>query len=43
MSDMGVSARIMLGLAVEAPGNKTITIDATSLKAHRTASRLRAK
>jgi len=40
---MGVFARIMLGLAEEAPDNKTISIDATYLKAHRTASSLWAK
>jgi len=39
-SDMGVFARIMTGLAAEAPDNKTISIDATYLKAHRTASGL---
>lgn len=42
-SDMGVFARIMTGLAAEAPDNKTISIDATYLKAHRTASSLGAK
>ena len=42
-SDMGVFARIMTGLAAEAPGNKTIPIDATYLKAHRTASSLGTK
>ena len=42
-SDMGVFARIMTGLATEAPDNKTISIDATYLKAHRTASSLRLK
>ena len=42
-SDMGVFARIMTGLAAEAPDHKTISIDATYLKAHRTASRLRLK
>ncbi len=31
---MGVFARIMAGLAAEAPDNKTISIDATYLKAH---------
>jgi transposase len=41
--DMGVFARIMTGLAAEAPDNKTISIDATYLKAHRTASSLGAK
>ena len=39
-SDMGVFARIMAGLAAETPDNKTISIDATYLKAHRTASSL---
>lgn len=42
-SDMGVFARIMTGLATEAPENKTISIDATYLKAHRTAYSLRLK
>ena len=42
-SDMGVFARIMEGLAAKAPDNKTISIDATYLKAHRTASSLRVK
>ena len=37
---MGVFARIMTGLAAEAPDNKTISIDATYLKARRTASSL---
>jgi hypothetical protein len=37
---MGVFARIMTGLAAKAPDNKTISIDATYLKAHRTASSL---
>jgi len=40
---MGVFARIMTGLAAEAPDHKTISIDATYLKAHRTASSLRLK
>ena len=40
---MGVFARIMEGLAAEAAERKTIMIDATCLKAHRTASSLRAK
>jgi len=40
---MGVFARIMMGLAEQAPDNKTILIDATYLKAHRTASSLRLK
>ena len=39
-SDMGVFARIMMGLAEAAPDNKTISMDATYLKAHRTASSL---
>ena len=42
-SDNGVFARIMMGLAAEGTANKTIMIDATYLKAHRTASSLRAK
>jgi transposase len=42
-SDAGVFARIMTGLAAEAPDNKTISIDATYLKAHRTASSLQLK
>lgn len=37
---MGVFARVMEGLAAQAPDNKTISIDATYLKAHRTASSL---
>jgi hypothetical protein len=37
---MGVFARIMMGLAEAAPDNKTISMDATYLKAHRTASSL---
>ena len=40
---MGVFARIMTGLAAQGPANKTISIDATYLKAHRTASSLGAK
>ena len=40
---MGVFGRIMEGLAAKAPDNKTITIDATYLKEHRTASSLRVK
>ena len=39
----GVFARIMVGLAAEATDPKTIMIDATYLKAHRTACSLRAK
>ena len=42
-SDMGVFARILMGLAEQAPDNKTLSIDATYLKAHRTASSLRLK
>ncbi len=41
--DMGVFARMMEGLASESGDQKTIMIDATYLKAHRTASSLRAK
>lgn len=40
---MGAFARIMTGLAAEAADEKTIMIDATYLKAHRTASSLRVK
>ena len=39
-SDMAVFVRIMMGLAGQAPDNRTISIDATYLKAHRTASSL---
>ena len=42
-SDMGVFARIMDGLAAEGAERQTIMIDATYLKAHRTASSLRLK
>jgi transposase len=42
-SGMGVFAPMMAGLAAEADVPKTIMIDATFLKAHRTASSLRAK
>ena len=42
-SDNGVFARIMIDLAAEGTEHKTIMIDATYLKAHRTASSLRAK
>ncbi|MCU9850108.1 IS5 family transposase [Defluviimonas sp. WL0024] len=41
--DMGVFARMMEGLASEGAEQTTIMIDATYLKAHRTASSLRAK
>jgi hypothetical protein len=37
---MGMFARIMMGLAEQAPDNMTISIDATYLEAHRTASSL---
>jgi hypothetical protein len=40
---MGVFARMMEGLASEAAVPKTVMIDATYLKAHRTASSLRSK
>ena len=43
LSDMGVFAEILMGLAEQALDNKTISIDATYLKAHRTASSLRLK
>ena len=44
-SGMGVFARMMAGLAAEAEAEapKTVMIDATYLKAHRTASSLRSK
>ena len=42
-SDMGIFARILMGLGEQASDNKTISIDATYLKAHRTASSLRLK
>ena len=41
--DLGVFARIMEGLASEGTEHRTVMIDATYLKAHRTASSLRAK
>jgi transposase len=40
--DMGVFARMMEGLASEGGEEKVVMIDATYLKAHRTASSLRA-
>ena len=42
-SENGVFARIMVGLAAQSAEHKTIMIDATYLKAHRTASSLRVK
>ena len=42
-SGMGVFARMMTGLAGETDAPKTVMIDATYLKAHRTASSLGAK
>ena len=42
-SAWGVVAGSVMGLAEQAPDNKTISIDATYLKAHRTASSLRLK
>jgi transposase len=41
--DKGVFARMMEGLASEAATPKTVMIDATYLKAHRTATSLRSK
>jgi transposase len=41
--DMGIFARMMEGLASKGTEQKTIMIDATYLKAHRTAWSLRAK
>jgi len=40
---MGILARMMDGLAANRPDHHTIMIDATYLKAHRTASSLRVK
>ena len=42
-SDMGISAQILMGLVERAPDNKTISIGATYLKAHRTTSSQRLK
>ncbi len=42
-SERGVFARIMEGLAAEVAERNTVMIDATYLKAYRTASNLRAK
>ncbi|MGR3633234.1 MAG: IS5 family transposase [Limimaricola soesokkakensis] len=42
-SDKGVFARMMEGLAAESPERKTVMIDATYLKAHRTETSLRLK
>lgn len=42
-SERGVFAGIFEGLAAEATGKTTVRIDATCLKAHRTASRLRSR
>ena len=42
-SDKGIFARMMDGLASEAAVPKTVMIDATYLKAHRTATSLRSK
>ncbi len=42
-NDVGVFARIFEGLAAEAAKQAAIMIDATYLKAHRTASNLRLK
>jgi hypothetical protein len=36
-SDICLFARIMMGLAEQAPDNRIISIDATYFKAHRTA------
>ena len=40
---MGVFARMMEGLAAQSDKQATVMIDATYLKAHRTASSLRVK
>lgn len=42
-SEKGVFARILAGLAAEAPEEKTAMIDATDLKPHRTATSLAVK
>ena len=42
-SDKGIFAQIMAGLAAEHGEKKTVMIDATYLKAHRTATSLAAK
>ena len=42
-SEKGVFARILAGLAAEEPEKQTVMIDATYLKAHRTATSLAAK
>jgi transposase len=42
-SDMGVFARMMMGLAAKGAEQTTLMIDATYLKAHRTASSLGVK
>lgn len=42
-SRLGVFARILTGLAAEGQDTRTIMIDATHLRAHRTASSLRGK
>lgn len=42
-SEKGVFARILAGLAAEEPEQKTVMIDATYLKTHRTATSLRVK
>jgi hypothetical protein len=42
-SDLGIFTQIMNGLAAEVPDTMTISIDATYLKAHRTASSLHLK
>jgi transposase len=42
-SERGVFARILVGLAAEEPEEKTVMIDATYLKTHRTASSLAVK
>ena len=43
VGDKGIFARMMEGLASEAAVPKTVMIDATYLKAHRTASSLRSE
>ena len=42
-SEKGIFARMMVGLAVEHGEKKTVMIDATYLKAHRTATSMAAR
>jgi hypothetical protein len=42
-SEKGVFAQILMGLATQEPEEKTVMIDATYLKTHRTATSLQFK